>query len=137
MYCDFQFELTRKQTVDVSFYTSYFKVFTPDGTSMEADKVSFAGNTLNTYRSNQEIIAGVPVKVQAYFNIPASTPMFRALEIDGKRLENVPIRSGAAARPGTPTTLPAPAVTGFDLQLSNCAVNRGVYTCTATLTPTK
>ncbi|MBZ9712826.1 hypothetical protein [Deinococcus multiflagellatus] len=138
VYCDFNFTLTQKQTARMTWYVRDFKVFKPDGTAQIADKVAFVDGKFDNYMSStQEIFAGVPVKVQAYFNIPSTTASFRAMEIDEKRFENIAIRA-ESGRPTTPATLPSAAgITGFSLSLSNCQLQGQNYVCTATLTPTK
>ncbi|WP_221090634.1 hypothetical protein [Deinococcus aquaedulcis] len=138
VYCDFNFTLTKKQTAQFDWRPETFKIFKMDGTAQDADKVAFIdGKFGSNWSSTHEIFAGIPVKVQAYFNIPSSTTSFRALEIGGKRAENVAIR-GDTNRPTTPATLPnASAISGFSLNLSNCQLQGQNYVCTATLTPTK
>ncbi|GGJ78620.1 hypothetical protein [Deinococcus aquiradiocola] len=139
VYCDFSFTLTKKQTSSLYWHKGDFKVFKQDGASDAADHVTFMDDKYDVFgeSSIQEIIANVPVKVQAYFNIPSSTASFRALAFDNVKFDNIPVRAyGVASK--VPTQLPAaPGVTGFAISLSNCQLQGQNYVCVATLTPTK
>lgn len=139
VYCDFNFTLTKKQTASLRWFASGFKAFKPDGVAQTADGIAFVDGEFDEYGSNtHEIFAGIPVKLQLYFNIPSATAQFRAMDIGGKRFENIPIAQSGAPKPSTATTLPAGiGVTGFNIALSNCALQGQNYVCTATLTPTK
>lgn len=140
VYCDFSFTLTKKQTARVYWENESFKIFKQDGTSQLADKMAFIDGKFDNVwgdSSPQEIIANVPVKVQAYFNTPSSTSGFRALAYQDQKFDNIPVRSSEAP-PKTPTTLPTPSgIKGFAIALSNCQLQGQNYVCTAVLTPTK
>ena len=139
VYCDFSFVLTKKQTARINWNQRAFKVFTQNGTSQEADSVAFIDDKFAgeyNYTTTHEIIANVPVKVTAYFNIPSSTPSFRALAYKDVKFDNVPIRPyGSTLK--TPAPLPVTGVSGFSIALSNCQLQSQNYVCTAVLTPTK
>ncbi|ULH16740.1 hypothetical protein MF271_09270 [Deinococcus sp. KNUC1210] len=138
VYCDFTYTLTKSQTQNADFHPNYFKFYKLDGTAQIADKISLTGKEFVDSYVFADIIYGTPIKVTWYLNIPAVTPSLRAIEINGQRIENVVIRPPKGAKPPVATTLPsAPSVTGFSVTLSNCRLNSNVYTCTATLTPTK
>lgn len=137
VYCDYNFVLTKKQTTELYWDSDYFKVFTQDGTSRQADKVAFIDDKFGDYSSRKEIIANVPLKVTAYFNIPSSTPTFRALAYGDTKFDNIPVRPYGTPAKGNPAPLPTPNVTGFSVSLSNCQLQGQNYVCTAILTPTK
>lgn len=139
VYCDFSFVLTKKQTGKYSWRTAWFKIFKQDGTSQFANKVTFIDDKYNDtwgISSEREIIANVPVRVQVYFNIPSSTPSFRAIVFNDIKFDNIPIRPFGKA-PSTPAPLPTPNVSGFSIALSGCNLQGQNYVCTAVLTPTK
>lgn len=138
VYCDFSFTLTKKQTETVAWYVADFKIFKQDGTSQNADGVAFVDGTFGYYSSsNKEVIANVPVKVQAYFNIPSSVASLRALSWNEVKFDNIPVRPYGSATT-TPAELPAGSnVKGFAISLSNCQIQGQNYVCVATLTPTK
>lgn len=137
VYCDMSFTLTKKQSAQINWSTSYWKIFKQDGTSQRADGISFVDGKFGSSSGYKEIIANVPVKVQLYFNIPSSTASFRALAFGDIKFDNIPVRPYGSA-PKTPAPLPsAPSVTGFSIALSNCQLQGQNYVCTAVLTPTK
>ncbi|GGR39171.1 hypothetical protein [Deinococcus ruber] len=151
VYCDFTFTLTKSQVSTVTFTNGgmnnidALKVYVTDGTAHFSDAVSIMNQSFNSEKTwassgseRADIIYGIPIKVRWYFNIPSALTSFRALEFNGQRIENVVIRPPKSAKPPVATTMPsAPSVTGFSIALSNCRLNKTVYTCTATLTPTK
>jgi len=138
VYCDFNYTLTKKQTISARFYAGDFKIFKQDGASQKADGVALMDGNFDNYGSStKEIIANVPVKVQAYFNVPSSIGSLRALAYGDVKFDNIPVRPYGTA-PTTPTQLPAgSSVKGFAISLSNCQLQGQNYVCTATLTPNK
>ncbi|GHF32571.1 hypothetical protein HNQ07_000385 [Deinococcus metalli] len=137
IYCDFRYVLTGKQVSTVFWNNDFVKVYGPGGTSQPADKVAFADNVFGLWSSKLDVVANTPLNVQAYFNLPSSTTVIKALEIAGKRLESVPVRAlGTAAAPASAAPSAAP-FTGFAVTLSNCVPQGPAYVCTATLTPSK
>lgn len=138
VYCDFSYTLTKKQTAALSWRVEWFKVFKQDGTSQLADGVAFIDGKIASWESDRkEIIANVPVKVQAYFNVPSSISGFRALSYGDVKFDNIPVKPfGSVSK--TPIPIPdGPSVSGFSIALSNCQLQGLNYVCTAILTPTK
>ena len=124
VYCDLNYMLTKKQTASLRWDKQPFKIFQQDGTSQNADAVSFGGGDFVSaafYTTEpKEIIANVPVKLQIYFNIPSSISSFRALSAYDVKFDNIPVRPYGSVLT-TPTALPAGSnVKGFAISLGNC-----------------
>lgn len=138
IYCDFNYVLTKKQVLDVRWDPDDFKVFKQDGTSQVADGAAFIdGKFGDGYygSSTHEIIANVPVKLQLYFNIPASTTSFRAIAYEDNKFDNIPVRPLAAKSTTQPKLQTNFTVSGYNITLTNCKQQGKNYICQATAKP--
>lgn len=139
--CDLSFTLTAKANEKVFFNVGDFEAVSPAGTTVNPAATSAGGGAFQGIYVASQVSAykGVPIPLAVVFDLPTDTRSLRVLAVKKVAATNVPVASSAgAARPNV--TTPAPSVqvpTGFSLDLSNCKVNTGVYTCTATLTPTR
>lgn len=138
--CDALYYLTKKQSLDVTFYSSSFTATLPNG-DQASPTVSSGGKTSFGSFTDFKAQFNAPVKVSLLFNVPNATPSLRTLALDNERVENVPIRASASAIP-TPAPVasaPAPAQTiniagNWSATLTNCKqASAGVVVCTATL----
>jgi len=139
--CDLTYTLTKDASLDFLVNPGRVQTFTVDGATNLAEGISFGGGQFydSNYVPSTRVVQGVPIKITVKLNVPVGTRVLRALLFDGKRLDNVAVSSGNAPAPVAVST-PAPNVgvpSGFQMQLSNCKVSAGTYTCTATLTPTR
>lgn len=138
--CDFFYTMTAKANERVYFDFSAFEAVSQDGQTVMPSAVAAAGGAFQD-RIGPEISVykGAPVPVSVLFALPSTTRTLRVLAVNKEAATNVPVATVAgAARPVVTTPAPAAQVpTGFSLVLSDCKVTSGVYTCTATLTPTR
>lgn len=130
--CAITYVLKRQQSGQFGINGLVIRYFLPDGTNGDGGD----GGMPN------RVISGVTGHGSWTMNIPKSTRMISALVILDHRINNVVVAQAAAAP--TPTAPPQVSVpnnggipAGFSIRLSNCKVAAGVYTCTATLTPSR
>ncbi|GGR11259.1 hypothetical protein GCM10008957_24970 [Deinococcus ruber] len=145
MYCDTTYTLTKGDSLAITADYRSLQYYTADGTTGNAYSISLAGSGF-TSKTTATAVNGIPAKTTYYLRIPSGTSSLPAIVLLGHRINNViisktgapsmtPVAAAPAPRPTIPTPTPNVALTGFNIQLTNCKVNAGVYTCTATLTP--
>ncbi|MGM9319318.1 hypothetical protein [Deinococcus aquaticus] len=137
--CDMSYTLTDTNSAGFILYPSLFGVVTTTGQTVQAKYVSVGGNSFTEYNSSTTAYRGVAIQGAVLFDLPASTTSLRVLAFANEPLLNVPVaRSVAATTPVVTTPPPSAGIpTGFSLDLRDCKVNQGVYTCMAVLTPTR
>ena len=147
--CDETYTLTKDESLSYEARPNDTLYYTASGAQGSAYAVSVAGSEYFTDLAHATSVKDVPVRVSYAIKVPNGLMSFPAILMEQHRVNNVVIsKNGAPSMvPATPVaqvpvprpTVPAPtpntSVTGFNIQLTNCKVSAGVYTCTATLTP--
>lgn len=144
--CDETYTLTKDDSLSYDARPVDLLYYTVSGAQGSAYAVSVAGSQYFTDRAYATVVNGVPVRVSFMIKVPSGVTSFPAIVMESHRINNVVVsKTGApnmtvatpapAPRPVVPAPTPNTALTGFNIQLTSCKVNAGVYTCTATLTP--
>lgn len=130
-------------TAGSSFFAGSTKAFTPDGLAVSATSSAVAGKPGNAYATNVAY-KNIPVKVVYTFNYPHALNFIRTLMMNKGTIQNVTIAGSSVPVAGSTTSASAvqlgttQAVVGgkaYTINLTNCKLSSGIYTCTSTLVP--
>lgn len=136
--CDFTY--TDKKDRTTYFPKDNFEVVTPDGATVKANKIAYAGAGYGDGYSDVNLYSGVPIKFSAIFDVPTTTRSLAVFSAYKGTLRGVPIGGATPVTTPRPAAAAAVAVTvnsgDYNITLTGCKGADGRYTCTgATVTP--
>lgn len=140
IYCDFSYILTKSPTASMTWDLTDFNAITPEGLVVTPRKMAFVdGKFINDFgtTSKRSVAANIPVKLQAYFELPDSLKQFMAVSYKDQKVMNIAIRSQEASAQVPAALRETIKVNGYTVRLEDCRLQGTDYTCTAKATPTK